>query len=364
MYRVEGALSKVYEGSGEGVAVFSALGANVTLGSGGLASKSFYFKIPLAKPRGCRVSSGILTIGITAPPTVKTPFRWRLELDGLTISREAKPQFSTRLEDSTFYKVAFDVRPILAAKGELAVDSYTLRALYDSAHPIVVREVSLFKVNSKPRLEHSAVYLTGALAIEPGESHTVTLRTPRSLEGGSRVLVLTLIIPSPRITLNIRSGSEQLEVSGHGFKIVELQPESEGEARVAIDYPKPEISIYPKRVLLTNVVLIENKIPTPPLRVQTEEVTIERGLLRVKLLISNEGDEAAEDIQVALKHAMVNLKDVRIAQLEPGDATSIILETDTSRIPATARKLTVKVTWSKDGIASSKNIDLELPSSS
>ena len=357
---MEGFLAKVYEGSSDGIVAFSALGLTTTLGSGGLASKSSFFKIPLAKPSGCKVNTGILSVSLTAPPTVKTPFRWRLELDGLTISREAKPQFTVPLEDSMFYKIVFDVKPVLASKGEhTAIESHVLRASYDSAHPITIRELSLFKVYSKPRLEHSALYLTGAIALDPGDSYSVSLSTPRSLGDGDRLLVLTLIIPSPRINLNLRLNEELTEISGHGFKLVEI-PSIPENVRITIEYPKPEISIYPKRVLLTNVLLVENKTPVPPLRIQADDVAVEEGKLKVKLTIANEGSESAEDVSVTLKHAMLNLKEAKLGSLEPGEVTSVVLEAETSRIPTKAQRLTIRVSWAKDGIMSSRSIVLDV----
>lgn len=357
---MEGFLAKVYEGRGDGVVAFKALGVSSALGSGGSASKSSYFKIPLAKPRECRVDMGLLSVSITTPPIVRVPFRWRLELDGLTISREAKPQFTVQLEDSLFHRIVFDVKPILASKGEAtAVDGYTLKAMYDSAHPVVVRELSLFKIYSKPRLEHSAVYMTGALTLEPGDSHTLTLSPPEPV-GGDRVLTLTLITPSPRVTLNIKSGEELVEVSGQGFKFVELQPQRSKDVKVTIEYPKPEISIYPKKVIVTNVALIENKAPIPPLSVQAERVEVEEGKLRVKLGLANEGDEVAEDVHVTLRHSMMNLKEARLGSLEPGEAVDVTLEADTSKLPARTQRFLVVVTWSRDGIASSKTITLNI----
>jgi hypothetical protein len=351
---LEGFLARVYEGRGSGIAAFKALGVSSVLGSGGFASKSSYFKIPLAKPRECRVDVGILSVGVTAPPTVRVPFRWRLELEGLTISREAKPQFTVHLEDSLFHRIVFDVRPVLASKGEsVAVDSYTLKAVYDSAHPVVVRDISLFKVYSKPRLEHSATYMTGALILEPGDSYTLTL-SPAEAVGGDRVLTLTLITPSPRVTLNVESGEDLVEVSGQGFKVVELQPQQPGDVRVTIDYPKPEISIYPRKAVVTNVALIENKAPIPPLNIYPEKVEMEGGKLRVKLSLANEGREVAEDVHVILRHSMINLKEARLGSLEPGELVDVTLEADASKLPAKTQRLLVLVTWSKDGIASSK----------
>lgn len=356
---MEGLLARIYEGSGEGVAVFNALGLTITLGSGGFASKSSTFRIPLAKPRGCRVNAGILSISVSAPSTVRVPFRWRLEMEGLTISREAKPQFTVGLEDSLFHKIVFDVKPILAAKGEsVAVDSYSLRALYDSAHPIVVREVALFKVYSKPRLEHSAVYMTGALVLDPGESHRVTLGIPKPVNG-NRLLVVTMITPSPRVTMNVKVDGDEAEVSGPGFKLVELQPSRE-QVDLVVEYPKPEISIYPKKALLTNVVLVENRIPIPPLRVDVEDIKVSEGTLRVKLSISNEGNEEAEDITVTLRHAMLNIKEAKIGLLNPGETTTVVLEADVAKLPASTRRLTARVTWSKDGISDFKTLSLDL----
>jgi len=357
---LEGSLAKVYERHGDGVAVFKALGVSSVLGSGGSAFKSSHFKIPLAKPRGCRVDTGILSVSITTPPTIRIPFRWRLEMEGLTISREAKPQFTAKLEDSFFHKIVFDVKPVLASKGEVtATESYTIRATYDSAHHIVLRELSLFEVYSKPRLEHSAIYMAGALILEPGDSHTLTLGLPESL-GGDRVLALTLITPSPRVTLNIKSGDEQVEVLGQGFKVIEIQPRESRNVRVTIDYPKPEISIYPKKVVVTNVVLIENKAPVPHLEVRPERVEVKGGKLRVKLSLVNEGSEVAEDVQIALRHAMINLKEARLEFIEPGETVDLILEADTSKLPAKTQRLIVVTTWSKDGISRSKIVTLSI----
>jgi hypothetical protein len=357
---LEGSLAKVYEGHGDGVAAFKALGVSSTLGSSGSALKSSYFKIPLLKPRGCRVTVGLFSISISTPYTLRIPFRWRLELEGLTISREAKPQFTVQLEDSLFHKILFDVKPVLSTKGEgSAVESYTLRATYDSAHPIVVRELSLFKVYTRPRLEHSATYMTGALTLDPGDTYTVTLSTPEPV-GGDRVLTLTMITPSPRVTLNVVTGDDVVEVSGQGFKVVELQPQRPGAVKVTIEYPRPEISIYPKKVVVTSMVLVENKTPIPPLSVQPEKVEVEGGRLRVKLSVANEGEEVAEDVHVTLRHAMINLKEARLGLIEPGGRADVTLEADTSKLPARTQRLLVVVTWSKDGIASSKTITLNL----
>ncbi|MDM7275228.1 MAG: hypothetical protein P3X22_003790 [Thermoprotei archaeon] len=352
-------LSKLYEGAGEGIVVFSAVGVESLLGSGGDASKRVSFKVPVFKLRECRVEAGILSIGITTPNTVRPPFKWKLEMEGFTVSREFKPQLSVSLEDSTYHKALYDVKPLVSSSRYAGMGSYTLRALYDSAHPIFLREASLMIVYSKAGLKHSASYMSGLVVLEPGGEYTVKLSLPEDV-GGDRIAYLTLMLPSPKSVLNISSGVDEAEIVGPGFRLAEVKAPRDQTVTIKVSYAQPQMKIYPRKALITGVLLVENALPTPRLEASVESVEELADKVKIKVSVANMGEEAAEEVQIILRHAGINVKEVKLGVIEPGETVQTLLEVDKPRLPSKPQKLSLRLKWAKNDIESSKILDVNL----
>jgi len=357
---VEGALTKIYEDSGEGLVFFSSSMTTSILGSSGYASKRAVVRVPGIKLRDCRVKSSLLSIGVTAPPTVRVPFRWKLEFGNFTISREMKPQFSILLEDSIYYKVIYDTKPLFSTRRFEALEDYTLQVFYDSAHPITLREATVVNTYTKSKLGYSTTYMSGLLVLEPGDTYELKLNLP-DIVGDETILYATLLIPSPRALLTLNTNIEKIEVEGPGFKVVELQAPNSKSLNVIIEYSKPEIKIYPKKVLLTNLIVVNRRLPAPPLSIHVDDVKTINNKVVIDLTITNDGSERVEDIIVSLRQAMVNIKEIKLDPLDPGRSARSTIDVDMSKLPSkTTRKITVNIKWSKEGVMASKSIDVKI----
>ncbi len=352
-------LSKLYEGAGEGIVVFSTVGVESLLGSGGEASKRVSFRVPALRLRGCGVEASILSIGVAASNLVKPPFKWKLEMEGFTVSREFKPQLSVSLEDSTYYKALYDVKPLVSSSRHVGAGSYTLRALYDSAHPIFLREASLLIVYSKAGLKYSASYMSGLIVLEPGNDYTMELSLPEDV-GGDRVAYVTLVLPSPKSVLSISSGIDNVELVGPGFRLAEVKAPKGRKVTVKVSYMQPQMKIYPRKALITGVLLVENALPTPRLDAVVESVEEQAGKLKIIVSVTNRGEEAAEEVQITLRHAGINVKEVKLGVIEPGETAQAILEVDKSKLPSKPQKMSLWLKWAREGIESSKTLDFNL----
>lgn len=347
----EGALNKIWESSGEGLVLFSSPPAGLLLGNGGNAVKRALVKIPLGKR--LRLHKGFLSLTVLAAPPVKPPIKWRVELDGATVSRELKPQLSARLDDVDVYRAVFDVSPILEGRQDFA--ERHLKISYDSAHPITLAEASLLSL-SPIRIRHAAVYHYGLISLEPGEELWIPTMLPASF-GGETVIYTTIFSRSPRASIKIKAGEVSQEASGHGLKTVELVVPSHVE-KVLISYPATEIKVFPKRAAIFALVAMSRE-PVAPLELAVERVERRGGEVVLELVLSNRGEEPVEQVEVAARQGGVSLKELRLSGVLPGASERISLRLDVSRLQRGGR-LSVHARWAKQGVSSCRTVEVEV----
>lgn len=349
----EGALSKVWESSGEGHIVFSSPSLSLLLGNGGGAVKKATVKIPLGGR--LKLVKGFLSLTVLPSPPVKPPFKWRVELDGATVSREMKPQLSARLDDVDAYRALYDVSPILEGRQELA--ERLLKISYDSAHPITVAEASLLALSPDVRLRHSCAYYSGLLSLEPGEElklPTAVSPVPR----GETLIYAAFLSRSPRATLRIEAGEAAEEISGQGLRLAALAAPSHVE-EVRISYPAPEVKLFPKRVALLSLVAVSREAPAP-LRLSVEKVERRGGEVLVEVLLSNDGEEAIEGVEIAARQGGLSVRELRIDAIAPGASERVSLRLDASRLPQRGGRISICAKWSRGGVASCRTVSLSV----
>ncbi|MEN2999434.1 MAG: hypothetical protein ABDH61_02530 [Acidilobaceae archaeon] len=351
---VEGALVKIREEAGEGVVGLFTASPELVLGEGAQALKKATIRLPPMRPRGSQVKFSYLSVGVLVPPHLKAPLRWRMELDGVTVAREMKPQVAVELEDGHLYRAMYDTSPILSAKKN-SMYGCVLRLFYDSAHPITLVEATMVNSFLVPKASYSMAYLSGYLALEPGESVSIPIRLSQLVGEETRVTV-TALVRSPRASLRITAG-ESAEVSGPGLRVVELPVGNAPEVR--IEYPPQEVKIYPKRVVVTGVVVVNRSLPTP-LEVKVAEVRREGSVRTIGLLLHNPGAEPAEEVSLAIRQSMVLIKEVRLDPIGPRESATFTVSLDASRLPSRSPRLTIEARWRKEGIASSRSIDVDI----
>ncbi|MCX8165433.1 MAG: hypothetical protein N3D79_02430 [Acidilobaceae archaeon] len=351
---VEGALVKIREEVGEGIVNFFTSSPELVLGEGATAVKRATIKLPPMGPRGSQVKFSYLTVGVLVPPHLKAPLRWRMELEGVTVSREMKPQMAIELDDGYLYGAMYDTSPILSAKKNSAYGCL-LRFSYDSAHPITVVEASMVNGFQTQKASYSMAYLSGYLALEPGESVTIPVSLPKMVGNDTRITV-TALVRSPRAGLRVVAG-ERAEISGPGLKAVELSVKEVSEVR--IEYPPQEVKIYPKRAVVTGMIVLNRSLPTP-LDVEVVDVRREGSERTVSLLLHNPGREVAEEVAVVIKQSTIVIKEMRVDSIRPGESTTLSVSLDVARLPSRIRRLIVEVRWNKEGIPSSKTVDVDI----
>ena len=285
--RSSGLLAEIGRIQGEGITSLSLSPANITLGQVG-GSKKGSMKLELPRPEGAETMEAFMSVGVITPSTLKPPVRWRLSLDNSTISRELKPQLSVELEEGYYHKVIYDVRPLLSRKlAERRIHSLVVS--YDGAHLLTVVDVAIiarFRVNDA---RTSSAYFSGARVMEPGEKEMVYARIGQGAPGSLRRAYAMAFIPGASSTLRLAAGgSRPVEAQGPGVRILDVEVPFKGhEVPVALVYPDPGEPIYPKRLVASDVAVIDNHVDGYDVDVKITAVNrginesrIVRGLIR------------------------------------------------------------------------------------
>ncbi|MCX8195683.1 MAG: hypothetical protein N3F67_01160 [Acidilobaceae archaeon] len=351
---VKGGLVKIREEVGEGVLSFSFSSPELVMGEGANAVKRASLRLPPARPRNAAVRFSYLTVAVLAPPHLKAPLRWRMELEGVTVAREFKPQVVMDLEEGRLMGALYDTSPILSAKKN-ALQGCTLRLSYDSTHPITVVEASMVNAFSLRKARYSLAYFSGFLGLEPGDKVRFPLSLPAEV-GKETSVVAAALVRSPRAVLRISAG-ERAEVSGPGMRVVELA--AKGAKEVEIEYPAQEVKIYPKKVVVTALLFVNRALPAP-LELALLDLKKEGSSRTIELLVRNSGNEAAEDVSIAVKQSTIYVKEVRLDPIGPHESVKVSLSLDITRLPSRSPRVAIEARWTKEGIPSSRVLEVEL----
>jgi len=277
----------------------------------------------------------------------------RLKINGSTVAREYKPQFYVEIDEGLYYKAVYDVTPLVSRK-LLEKSDHRLGVFYEHLRPLRVSDACLLAIFESQRASFSISYYTGAVSVQPGDVFKVNARLPGLIKGSRRALI-GLHIPSSRSNVKlVAGGSDPLIVAGPGFIIAEIKIPYKGpEVPVAVLYEKPETSVYPKTVILTDIAVIESLYPEPLLEVSIIESRVDNEKVAIRGLATNSGAEAARDVRVSIISLGVKLAESGLGDLEPGAG----MEFELSASKSPLARLSIRVEWVHLGLKYSKTIE-------
>jgi len=282
-----GLLAEIARIQGDGLTSLSLTPANITLGQVG-GFKKGGMKIDLPKPDEGETLDAFMSVGVITPSTLRPPVRWRLSLDGSTISRELKPQLTVELEEGYYHKVIYDVKPLLSRKlAERRI--HNLLVTYEGAHLLTIVDVALIARFRVDAARTSAAYFSGARALEPGEREMLYARLGHASPGSVRRAHAMAFIPGASSTLRLAAGgSRAVEAQGPGVRVLDVEVPFKGsEVPVALVYPDPGEPIYPRRLVASDVAVIDNAVEGYEVEVKVLSVEEAGGALRVRGIIRN-----------------------------------------------------------------------------
>ncbi|MCE4612947.1 MAG: hypothetical protein F7C07_03860 [Desulfurococcales archaeon] len=351
---MQGELVEVIRDSGDGFAFAEMKQANISLGTVPGARKYGQASLRIPRPSNARVKASYLSVGVMAGGDYAWGAPVRLKIDGSTVAREYKPQFSVEVDEGFYYKAIYDITPLVSKK-LLEKSEHKLGAFYEHLRPLRLSDACLLAVYESGKGSYSISYHTGAVSLQPGEVLKVNMRLPKRLEGTRKALV-GVYLPSSRSYIKVvAGGSDPLVMSGPGFATASIEVPYRGlEVPVAVIYEKPETSVYPKTVVVTDVIVVESIYPKPDPRVIIESKHLKGEEASIEGTIVNNGDETAQDLRVYVTSLGIKIAENSIGDLEPGKSSKFVLKFNKKQAP----HLAIRVEWTYLGLKNSRTVDL------
>ncbi len=344
---VNGKIVELARGQGEGYVSYTSEYSGAQLGSSPGSVRRTFMSLFLARPEGSEPRSALLALGVRAREA-RSPFRWKVTIDGATVTREFKPQFQAEIDRGVYMKAVYDVKPLLARRLTERT-SHRLVALYDSYQPISLADASLIAAFSGDG-RYTYSYHTGAVSLEPGEQ----VKVDANLGGwiGHRTAIVTLHLPSASSVVRIiAGGSEPVEVAGPGFKRVRVRiPYKGGMVPVAVKYLDPGEKFYPRIAVVSDVLVYDQVYPEPRLRVKVTGLEEENGKVRLSGVVENTGMGPASRPMIIVLGMGIRLASRQLEDMiAPGESREFTLEASLDKAPVRPSTLTVRVVWSSLG---------------
>ncbi|MCE4602951.1 MAG: hypothetical protein F7B18_07200 [Desulfurococcales archaeon] len=344
---MDGKIVELAKGQGEGYVSYTSEYSGAQLGSSPGSVRRTFVSLFLARPEGSEPRSALLALGVRASKG-RSPFRWKVTIDGATVTREFKPQFQAEIDRGVYMRAVFDVKPLLA-KRLAEKTSHRLVALYDSYQPISLADTSLIATfTGDGRYVYS--YHTGAVSLEPGEQ----VKIDASLGGwiGRRTAIITLHLPSASSVVRvIAGGSEPVEVSGPGFRRILVRIPYKGSlVPVALKYLDPGERFYPRIAVVSDILVYDQIYPEPKLRVKVTGLEEEDGRVRLSGVVENTGIGPASRPMIIVLGMGIRLASKQLEDIiAPGESREFSLEASLDKTPVRPSTLTVRVVWSSLG---------------
>jgi len=358
---LKGGLEPLEDGvAGRGVPVWGYSAPSVSLGTAPGSRRRAVSWITLPRAEG-RVEAAYLSVGVLIERGERFPVSWKMSVDGVSISREFKPQFTVDTDYGVYGRAIYDVKPVLARRLAEREDHKIFMAR-DAYRPIRVVDVFFYARYQLEGASYEASYHTGAAALEPGESVSVYANLGRSI-GGGRKAAVTVYSPSHQARLRVvAGGSQPVEVAGLGGYLAEVRVPYKGSpVPVSVVYETPREPFYPKTAIVSDVVVAEVLAPEPKPRVAVESVERSGSRLRIRLRIENEGEGQLSNALLVAIALGTQLARSRIERLEPGGAREVEVTVDTSRIPVSVRRVQLRLVWRHLGAPRNLIVDVEAP---
>lgn len=345
---VSGELDRVEESSGKGIPVWGyALGGpKVGSGPGASVKGALWVSLPRA---GERVETLVLSVGVFVDFDVKPPLSWKLVVDGISVSREFRPQFVAETDSGVYLKAVYDVKPILAAR-VVRQESHKILIFRDAVHPIRVADVFLYSRFASEKASYSVSYWTGAVALEPGDLYKIDANVGRGF-GGKRVAGVVVHAPYHDSQFEVIAGGSRVEkVTGQGVHYVEVGVPYRGSpVPVSVRYIDPGYRFFPRIGLISEVVVRELRAPAPEPKLVVDRVETVGDRVRVKGYVENVGDDTLESTMLVVLALGARLARRTLPPLKPGSRADFAVEFDVSRLPVKPSRASLRLIWRRLG---------------
>ncbi len=288
--------------------------------------------IPL--PEEAEVKRVLLEIGLVTREYPER-MRWRLWFDGIAVSREYRPKSIAALGEEGYYsKAVFDVTPIF--KREVEVHKVTVS--YEGSDPATVEHVGMLAIYDVPDSVVSYAFLSGALALTPGERYALSIRlrdVPSDATQASMRLVASLAQRTSTLRVYV-NGVEKTRLTGFvGAEDVTIE-----EIPVAEEY---EIGLSHEagggHAKLSTIILAVAKRALPDIAIEA----VERSGEKLRVTLVNRGVSASEKTMLLMIIPGEAMKRLDLGPMKPGEAKTVELEAPRDR------RVTLRVVWVKHG---------------
>lgn len=357
---VSGALDRVEEAYGQGIPAWGyALGGpKVGSGPGAVSKGAMWLNLPRA---GGSVERLLLSIGVFTDRDIRAPISWKLVVDGVSISREFRPQFIVETDDGYYMKAIYDVKPILASR-VVGQESHKILVYRDAVHPIRLADALLYARFKSEKARYAVSYFTGAVSLEPGEHYKVDANIGRGF-GGKRTAGVIVHSPYHDSAFELVAGGSRPERAvGQGVHYIQVSVPYKGSpVPVSVKYIDPGYKYYPRIAILTEAIVAELLAPAPEPRLVIGEVEVEDSRVRVRGSVENIGDDVLDSTMIVVLALGARLARRTLPPVEPGGSISFTLEFDVSRLPITPSRASVRLIWRRLGETRLVSREIQIP---
>lgn len=357
---VTGSLEVVEEVQGRGVPAWGYALGGPKVGSGpGASSKgALWLNLPVA---GQRVERLLLSIGVFTDRETRPPISWKLVVDGVSVSRELRPQFMVETDDGYYMKAIYDVKPVLAGR-VVRQESHKILVFRDAVHPIRIADVLLYARFENEKARYSVSYYTGAVAMEPGDHYKVDANLGRGF-GGKRTAGVLVHSPYHDSAFELVAGGSKPERAvGQGAHYIEASFSYTGSpVPVYLKYIDPGFKFYPRIAVLTEVIAAEILAPAPEPRLYIESVEAEGSKITVRGVVENVGDDVLDSTMLVVLALGARLARKTLPPVEPGGKAEFTLEFDVSRLPIRPSRASIRLIWRRLGETRLVSSEVEIP---
>ena len=248
---------------------------------------------------GDRPESVLLDIAVSLG-SVSRPAGFRIESNGVTISREFKPSMCINADGRVICRLVYDVTPIVKSKNASEVK---VKVENFGVNPISLEHVGVIGLQNVEGALSDIMYYTGALVLEPMEVYRIELG--KNIRNARVHLVAYIPHSSANIEVNGRS------VTGVGF----------GEHVVHVgDITSIEIGyhgrpdVYPRSAIITSLLVVGGNIPRPRIETRLRRVNTQHA----EVEIVNAGTAPAENVIVVSISRGIIVERKVLGRVEPG----------------------------------------------
>ncbi len=302
---------------------------------GGLSNPNMgSISLTLPAPREAVINRVLLEMGIVSREYPER-MRWRLWFDGIAVSREYRPKSIAELgHDEGYYsKAVFDITPIF----DKSRDVHEITVAYEGSNPITVEHVGMLSVYRVPDSRISYAFLSGALALRPGETYRIGVRVSK-LEEATQATFRTII------SLPGKDSSVEIQVNSVSKRVIEGRM---GVEEVLMD-DIPVADAYTIQVAHTH--------GSKPLKISTMIVAVAQRILpdivfrsverledRVRVRLANSGASKPERVMLLVIVPGEHIERVEVEPLEPGEEREVEVKAPKGK------RVTLRVVWVKHG---------------